>query len=111
MTLIQGRQTVSEYAAQFRSLKRFVPWAQVDPREAARKFQEGLRPSIRRDVAPFKLTEYNEVLDRALVVEREEEEYFKTREKRKGWKGDVQGRKQRPRIRQEGKPSGQGVCY
>ena len=110
MLLIQGRQSVAEYNAQFLSLKRFAPWTSVDPRAAARKFQEGLRPSIRRSVALFGLTEYNDILDKALMAEREEEECGKIREKRKSEKWNSQDRRSKPKTGPAGTPQGTIIC-
>ena len=72
MHLVQGKMTVEEYDAKFRSLSRFVPWIRTNPQERARKFQEGLKFSIRRGLTPFMLHDYGEMLDRARMIEREE---------------------------------------
>ncbi|KAL6329580.1 hypothetical protein AAG906_022284 [Vitis piasezkii] len=61
--LVQRNMTVTEYAAKFTQLSRITE-----------QFQEGLRLKIRAQVAPFMLHTYSEVVERALVIEREMEE-------------------------------------
>ncbi|KAL5977804.1 hypothetical protein ACLOJK_036827 [Asimina triloba] len=58
-----------EYDNRFRSLSQFVSWAQTNLIDVAHKFQEGLKLSIRGKVAPLKLQDYAEILDRARVIE------------------------------------------
>ncbi|KAL5980194.1 hypothetical protein ACLOJK_036661 [Asimina triloba] len=87
--------SVEEYDIKFRSLARFVPWALTDRRETAHKFQEGLRLSIRRGLAPLKTVEYGDILDRARMIEQEEEEQDRIREKRKGTHVGGQSKKQK----------------
>ncbi|KAL5986198.1 hypothetical protein ACLOJK_014531, partial [Asimina triloba] len=68
--LSQGQMTIEEYDLKFQSLIRFVPWAQADPQAAANKFQEGLRPSIRRTVSVFNFTEYSDMRNMACTLEK-----------------------------------------
>ena len=81
--LVQGTMSVAEYEAKFRTLSKFASWVALDPREKGKKFQRGLKPSIRRLVALRKLEEYADIVDRARVMENEEEERSKMLEGKK----------------------------
>ena len=73
LELKQGSMSVTEYEAKFTELARFVP-EQVDPEEKrVQRFQEGLRPWIRGQVAVFELTTYTAVVQKALIIEGESE--------------------------------------
>ena len=65
--------TVTEYAAKFTQLSRYTQHMVADEQMRAEQFQEGLRLNIRAQVAPFMLHTYSEVMERALIVEREME--------------------------------------
>ena len=60
----------------------------------AEQFQEGLRLNIRAQVAPFMLRTYNEVVARALIIEREQLEVQKERNKNSRF-GDFRSRDKR----------------
>ncbi|KAJ9680381.1 hypothetical protein PVL29_019645 [Vitis rotundifolia] len=66
--------TLTEYAAKFTQLSRYALNVVANEQMRAEQFQEGLRLNIRAQVAPFMLHTYNEVVARALVIEREMEE-------------------------------------
>jgi len=51
MELIQGNKTVLQYEAKFTELSRFAPHIVADDVRKAKKFQRGLRPSIRTRMA------------------------------------------------------------
>ena len=72
--LVQRNMTMTEYAAKFTQLSRYALIAVANEHMRAEQFQEGLRLKIRAQVAPFMLHTYNEVVARALVIEREMEE-------------------------------------
>ncbi|KAL5993038.1 hypothetical protein ACLOJK_013958 [Asimina triloba] len=61
--------------AQRRTLTNPSPQAHTNPCEVAHKFQDGLKLFIKRNVAPFKLRKYGEILDKARIIDREEEEH------------------------------------
>ena len=115
--LTQGKMTVAEYEAKFRALSKFAPWVQMDPTEKGKKFQRGLRPSIRRLVAVCRLEEYAAIVDRARIVEHEEEEKNRQWEKKKRPQrgGGAGGRPKR--LKPQGGHAGCGVrgpewrCY
>ena len=47
----------------------------ADEQMRAEQFQEGLRLNIRAQVAPFMLRTYNEVVTRALVIEKSKQDF------------------------------------
>ncbi|KAL5994091.1 hypothetical protein ACLOJK_034962 [Asimina triloba] len=102
MHLVQGKMSVEEYDIEFRSL--------TDRRETARKFREGLGLSIRRGLAPLKTFEYGDILDRARMIKREEEEQDRIREKRKGAQVGGQNKKQKVGT-DRAAPVKKGACY
>ena len=69
MELIQGNKTVLQYEAKFTELSRFAPHIVADDVRKAKKFQRGLRPSIRTRMATLRLKSYFEVVETAKVVE------------------------------------------
>ncbi|KAL6004273.1 hypothetical protein ACLOJK_004820 [Asimina triloba] len=67
-------------------------------------------PSIRRGLAPLKTVEYGDILDRARMIEREEEEQDRIREKRKG--AQVGGQNRKPKVGTDRPaPVKKGACY
>ncbi|XP_030948929.1 uncharacterized protein LOC115972826 [Quercus lobata] len=83
MELIQGNKTVLQYEAKFTELARFAPHIVSDDVRKAKKFQRGLRPSIRTRMAALRLKAYSEVVETAKVVERECEDYQRIRDQNK----------------------------
>ena len=79
MELIQGNKTVLQYEAKFTELSRFAPHIVADDVRRAKKFQRGLRPSIRTRMAALRLKSYSEVVETAKVVEKECEDYQRIR--------------------------------
>ena len=79
--LVQTNMTVIEYASKFTQLSRYASHMVADERMRAKQFQEGLRLSIKAQVAPFMLHTYSKVVVRALIVEREMEEAQRLRNK------------------------------
>ena len=77
MELIQGNKTVVQYEAKFTELARFTPHIVSDDVRKAKKFQRGLRPSIRTRMATLQLKAYSEVVETVKVVEKECEDYQK----------------------------------
>ena len=79
--LVQKKLTVTKYASKFTQLSRYVSHKVVNERMQAKQFQEGLKLSIRAQVAPFMIHTYSEVVARALILEREMEETQRLRNK------------------------------
>lgn len=69
-TLLQMAMSVGVYQAKFEELMRFAPELVPDDFAKARRFEDGLRPSIREKVVILKLQRYADVVDRALIAER-----------------------------------------
>ena len=73
--LVLRNMIVTEYAAKFTQLSRYAPNVVIDEQMRAEQFQEGLRLNIRAQVAPFMLRTYSEVVARALVIEKSEQDF------------------------------------
>ncbi|GMH03676.1 hypothetical protein Nepgr_005515 [Nepenthes gracilis] len=86
--LRQGGSSVAQYGAKFLELSRFAPYLVSDETMMAKRFLLGLNDVIRKQLVPHDLTSYNEVLDRAFLVEQELER-TKVEEKRNAVKGEV----------------------
>lgn len=71
MQLVQKDLTVAEYESKFTELSRFVPSLVAEEEDRVLKFQEGLRFAIREKIAVLRLRTYADVVDRALIAERE----------------------------------------
>ncbi|XP_026428958.1 uncharacterized protein LOC113324893 [Papaver somniferum] len=74
MQLTQRNMTVAQYQAKFEELSRFATHLVENEELKAFKFQEGLRPSIKGRLSILKITSYNEIVERAMIVERDIEE-------------------------------------
>ncbi|XP_023871514.2 uncharacterized protein LOC111984125 [Quercus suber] len=83
MELIQGNKTVLQYEAKFTELARFAPHIMSDDVRKAKKFQRGLRPSIKTRMAALRLKAYSVVVETAKVVEKECEDYLKIQDQNK----------------------------
>ncbi|KAL5573909.1 hypothetical protein UlMin_023506 [Ulmus minor] len=70
--LEQENKTVAEYEASFAQLTKFTPDLVATEKSRARRFEEGLRTSIRQAVILFKIATYSGVVNKALLVEREQ---------------------------------------
>ena len=66
----QGNKTIVEYEASFARLVKFAPDLVATKESRARRFEEGLRASIRQAVIPFEIVTYSGVVNKALLVER-----------------------------------------
>lgn len=77
---VQGNELMAAYEAKFIELARFAPHIIANELTRARKFLCGLRPSIHTKLTPFMLTKYSNIINRALVVENNEN-FRKTRER------------------------------
>ncbi|XP_028127115.1 uncharacterized protein LOC114323654 [Camellia sinensis] len=70
MELKQGNKSITEYEAQFTELARFAPHMVNTDYKKVRQFEGGLRDPILDKVNVLKLLTYVDVLDRALIAER-----------------------------------------
>ncbi|KAL5979772.1 hypothetical protein ACLOJK_041419 [Asimina triloba] len=96
--------TVEKYDTRFQSMIQFMLWAQANPREAFSRFQEGMKPSIRRIVSTFRFERYSDMLNLACLLEREEEMYNQIREQSRGTKSGG------PTVKKQ-KLSTEGITY
>ncbi|KAL8127127.1 hypothetical protein AgCh_014156 [Apium graveolens] len=69
LELKQGERSVLEYEAKFTELARLVPEYVSTEIQKARRFQQGLKPEIRRGVVALQLKTYSSMVQAALVVE------------------------------------------
>ncbi|GLT87336.1 hypothetical protein SLE2022_054240 [Rubroshorea leprosula] len=74
INLKQDDMTVDEYQAKFNSLIKFDLHLVNDEVRKARKFQKGLKASIRNKVLPQRLNTYDEVLATAQIIEQDMDE-------------------------------------
>ncbi|KAL6319798.1 hypothetical protein AAG906_036860 [Vitis piasezkii] len=111
-----------EYESHFLELSRFALGMINEEGENARRFQSGLRPTIRNRLVTLAIRDYSELVKRALLVEQDIEETNQIREQMGNRKGkqrigeSSQRRSQGPRQRQRSKQSVQRaaiarVCY
>ncbi|RVW70732.1 Transposon Ty3-G Gag-Pol polyprotein [Vitis vinifera] len=78
--LEQGDMTVAQYEAKFTELSRFSPQLIATEEEKALKFQDGLKPYLKNKISILKLGVYSEVVDRALIAEKDNEELHQYKE-------------------------------
>ena len=74
--LEQRDLTVDQYEAKFTELSRFSPQLIATKEEKTLKFQDGLKPYLKNKISILKLGVYSEVVDRALIVEKDNEELY-----------------------------------
>ncbi|XP_038988015.1 uncharacterized protein LOC120112523 [Phoenix dactylifera] len=85
LSLSQGSMSVEDYEAEFDRLSRFAPSLVQDPIARMSRFEEGLRPHLRRGLAAVHWTDYDDLVDRAKNMEiiwKETQEAHKGRLKR-----------------------------
>ena len=81
--LRQENSSVMEYERKFTELARFVPEYINTDEKRAKRFQQGLRPWIRSKVAVFELSTYVAIVQKAMIIEGESEQYNKERDSKK----------------------------
>ena len=82
--LEQRDLVVAQYEAKFTELSRFTPQLIATEEEKALKFQDGLKPYLKNKISIMTLGVYLEVVDRALIAEKDNEELHQYRERNKG---------------------------
>ena len=70
LSLTQENMTAVEYNAKFMELSRYAPHIVSSENRKARKFEIGLRWNIRNKVDYLRLGTYQEVLQRATIAKR-----------------------------------------
>ena len=68
--------TVAQYEIEFIELSHFDPHLIVTKVDKAMKYQDGLKPYLKNKISIMKLGVYLEVVDRALIAERDYEELY-----------------------------------
>nr|CAN69789.1 hypothetical protein VITISV_002783 [Vitis vinifera] len=69
--LEQGDMTVAQYEAKFTELSCFAPQLIATKEKKALKFQDGLKPYLKNKISILKLGVYLEVVDKALIAEKD----------------------------------------
>lgn len=69
--------TVAEYENKFSEVSRFVPYHVDTDEKRTRRFQQGLRPWIKNRVAVLVISSYVTLVQKASIMERGNELYFK----------------------------------
>ncbi|XP_059629741.1 uncharacterized protein LOC132272656 [Cornus florida] len=75
--LTQRNMTVAEYDAKFMELSRFGQCLIATEEMKALKFERGLRPTIREKLVALHIRKYSDMVDSAMSVEREKEDFQK----------------------------------
>ncbi|KAL3742728.1 hypothetical protein ACJRO7_018097, partial [Eucalyptus globulus] len=68
--LRQGLMYVDQYEAKFTELSQYAPRLIEDLVDRARRFKDGLRPELKDLLVPFNLKDYNDLYERAQLIER-----------------------------------------
>ena len=71
-----GNMNVAQYEDKFMELSRFSPHLIAIKVDKVMKFQDGLKPYLKNKISILMLGVYSEVVDRALIVERDFEELY-----------------------------------
>ena len=74
---------MAQYEAKFTELSRFAPQLIATEEEKALKFQDGLKPYLKNTISILKLGVYLEVVDRALIVDKDNEELHQYRKQQR----------------------------
>ena len=81
--LEQRDLTVAQYEAKFTELSHFALQLISTEEEKALKFQDGLKPYLKNKISILKLGVYLEVVDRALIAEKDNEKLHQYREQQR----------------------------
>ena len=71
---------MAQCEAKFTELSRFAPQLIATEEEKALKLQDGLKPYLNNKISILKLGVYSEVVDRALITEKDNEDLHQYRE-------------------------------
>ncbi|KAL6313607.1 hypothetical protein AAG906_006976 [Vitis piasezkii] len=81
--LEQGNLIVAQYEAKFTELSCFASQLIATKEEKTLKFQDGLKPYLKNKISILKLSIYSEVVDRALIAKKDNEELHQYREQQR----------------------------
>ncbi|XP_075500063.1 uncharacterized protein LOC142538634 [Primulina tabacum] len=113
LELRQDALSVTEYTLKFEEGCVFVPFIAENDKDKGEHFLRGLKPEIRRDVHMSKVVTYQDIVERALLAEHDEQEIEKERQLRRqtfqargqGTSANVRGgHKGKGKIEQRSKP-------
>lgn len=96
MSLKQGNMIVGEYAIRFEDLLKFFLYYQIHPDEewVCRRFEDGLRPELKRAMLPLELNQFPALVEKYIVLESHDKaksEMHCSRESLQGFSGPVGG--------------------
>ena len=74
---------MAQYEAKFIELTLFAPQLIATEEKKALKFQDGLKPYLKNKISILKLSVYSEVVDKALIAEKDNEEFHQYREQQR----------------------------
>ncbi|XP_073031238.1 uncharacterized protein [Primulina eburnea] len=83
LELKQDVMSVTEYTLKFEEGCVFVPFIVEHDKDKGEHFLRGLKPDIRRDVHMSKVVTYQDIVERALLAEHDEQEIDKERQLRR----------------------------
>ncbi|XP_073300501.1 uncharacterized protein [Primulina huaijiensis] len=83
LELKQDALSVTEYTLKFEEGCVFVPFIAENDKDKGEHFFRGLKPEIRRDVHMSKVVTYQDIVERALLEEHDEQEIEKERQLRR----------------------------
>ncbi|PKA59559.1 hypothetical protein AXF42_Ash018026 [Apostasia shenzhenica] len=86
--------SVMEYEAAFTSLSDYARHLVADPREKAKRFEDGLRKDIQKQTNVMRIYDYAELYQRALIAEQNNNEDREWRERKKHRYEQVKGHKE-----------------
>ncbi|XP_075521458.1 uncharacterized protein LOC142554678 [Primulina tabacum] len=113
LELRQDALSVTEYTLKFEEGCVFVPFIAENDKDKGEHFFRGLKPEIRRDVHVYKVVTYQDIVERALLAEHDEQEIEKERQLRRqtfqargqGTSANIRGgHKGKGKIEQRSKP-------
>ncbi|XP_073056960.1 uncharacterized protein [Primulina eburnea] len=114
LELRQDSLSITEYTLKFEEGCVFVPFIAENDKDKGEHFLSGLKPEIRRDVHMSKVVTYQDIFERALLAEHDEQEIEKERQLRRqpfqargqGASANVRGgHKGKGKMEQRNKPS------
>ncbi|XP_056159959.1 uncharacterized protein LOC130135277 [Syzygium oleosum] len=71
LQLQQNNLTVDQYEVKFAQLSRYAPRLIENPVDRAKRFRDGLKPDIWSQLVPLNLKDYNELYERAQLIEKD----------------------------------------
>ena len=96
---------VAQYEAKFTELSRFTPQLiAAEEKKKTLKFQDGLKPYLKNKISILQLGVYLEVVDRALIAEKDNEELhqYRKQQRKRNRSGGAHGNQ----VQKKSAPSG-----